>query len=432
MMMFNVYNKTGKTITINKISWQHGESFMLNVDGETNLDRLRNLQLPAHDSLFVFLKTNPAKQTSNNAVMITDAIIFDTDDAVKQVVVEAYAQNVEILRNATYYVPAHMTATKPYHVFDTLIFATDVVIDPGTRFYMHSGSVVYCLGNVTAEGTTQQPILFRGDRFDELFKDVPYDYASGNWFGIFLLQPQDSTARTYSFNNTIIRSAAVGLYAQAAMASDRPTIKILNSSIYNMTIYGVAIQNMDALIANCEISNCSANCVYLAGGKHTLIHNTIASYFNQKDAPALHNVGREDVSAVFINNISKNRLRTESYFYNNIIAGVRANNLTIASPFVAEYKGEFKNNYLINDSIEYKQFENNIFGTKEDTVFVSTMFVRDEQRYYDFRLDSVSPARHIADQSYSILYPLDRDGNERPKDEPSDAGCYQSYYPESN
>ena len=43
---------------------------------------------------------------------------------------------------------------------------------------------------------------------------------------------------------------------------------------------------------------------------------------------------------------------------------------------------------------------------------------------YDFHLDSLSSARGIADGEYSLLFPADADGVERPSEKP-DAGCFQ-------
>jgi hypothetical protein len=45
--------------------------------------------------------------------------------------------------------------------------------------------------------------------------------------------------------------------------------------------------------------------------------------------------------------------------------------------------------------------------------------------YFDFRLDSVSVARGIANKAIAEKYPLDLLGNDRIKDNSPDLGAYQ-------
>ena len=425
MMQLKVYNRQKEALCINSIRLESGDYFMVNADGETDLSQVRDILLAGGDSLYIFIKANIAHQTDNTPVLIEDKLIFVCNNRTQQVVLRAYGQNVTVLRHRFYSEPVQLNAAMPYHVFDTLLFAGDLTIEPGAVFYMHERSVIFCLGNVTIKGTPDRPVLFRGDRLDNLFSSVPYDYVSGNWTGIYLLQQEGEAARSYRLENVNIHSAAVGLYCQALPEADRSTLCLLNSVVYNMSAYGVAVLNMDALIANCEISNCATYCVYLSGGTHTLLHNTIASYFNNKVAPAMHNVGHADVAAVFINNVSKQMAHTETYMHNNIIAGVRRNNLVLATPLPLRYNGSFTHNYLQNDTLNYPQFRDNTYGTAADTVFVSTLFTSADSTYYNFRLDSVSPARGIADTAVTRLYPLDRLGNDRFADTAPDAGCYE-------
>ncbi|MGN1240585.1 MAG: hypothetical protein ACI4TV_06895, partial [Paludibacteraceae bacterium] len=57
-------------------------------------------------------------------------------------------------------------------------------------------------------------------------------------------------------------------------------------------------------------------------------------------------------------------------------------------------------------------------------VFRNTYYKYKEYRYYDFRLDSLSPARGIGDSITALSYPIDRNGTSRQYTLP-DAGCYQ-------
>ena len=186
------------------------------------------------------------------------------------------------------------------------------------------------------------------------------------------------------------------------------------------------MQNMNSEVSNCEISNAANYCVYLSGGKHTFVHNTIANFFNYKrENVSIHSVGREDVAALYISDLSKNQVRTEAVFNNNIISGWRRQNITLATALPDRYDGLFLGNFLRNDSLNTTLFPQNAYEQDNDTVFTRTYFSREEGTYYDFRLDSVSPARDIADSLTAVKYPLDRNGNKRLADGKPDAGCYE-------
>lgn len=113
----------------------------------------------------------------------------------------------------------------------------------------------------------------------------------------------------------------------------------------------------------------------------------------------------------------------QTYMYNNIVTGARANCLVLAAPLPEQYIGAFRGNYLRADSIALPQFEANVYATDSDTVFVNNHYMYKEYRYFDYHLDSVSPAIGIGDASVASSYPTDREGVSRTTR--VDAGCYQ-------
>ena len=205
-----------------------------------------------------------------------------------------------------------------------------------------------------------------------------------------------------------------------------PKISMKNSRIHNHSTYGVVLQNVNAEVVNCEISNCASYCVYLAGGKHNFVHNTIAAYYGYPytDLNLHTNILPEDVAAVYINNLSKNMAKTNSSFYNCIITGGRKRNVVVATPLSDYYEGRFEGNYLRSDSLDAAYAKNNVYATDSDScVFKNIYYLSKEYHYYDFHLDSLSPARGIGDSIAALSYPTDREGYRR-KSKP-DAGCYE-------
>ena len=424
-----VYNPNKNAINIEQVSMKDGKYFHINLDGENDMEKLRDVIVRGEDSLFLFVRAYIAPQSEDSPVFIEDKIAFKANGNIQEVTLQAYGQNVERIQGKNglkIYQDLRLTNKKPYLFYDTIVVDGDLTIEAGTTIYMHEGALIHVYGNMNASGTKEQPIIFRGDRTDMLFDSVPYRMASGQWDGIYLLYDGESALPTYTMNYVDILSGSVGLYAYSTNKDQCPQLSLTNSRIHNHSIYGLILQNIDATVANCEISNCASYCVYLAGGKHDFVHNTIAAYYGYPYTNLnIHsNIIPEDVAAVYINNLSKNMAKTISSFKNCIITGGRKNNVVVATPLAENYEGKFVGNYLRADSLAGAFAHDNVYAAEEDTaVFRNIYYKSKEYHYYDFRLDSLSPARGIADSIIAVDYPMDRDGNTR-KPHP-DAGCYE-------
>ncbi len=421
-----VRNLSKIDVLIEKIQLRDGRYFQLNIDGESDPSRWHDITIAGKDSIFIFIRANINIQDQDNPVLIEDAISFAMPHATQSVLLEAHGQDVEILRQHWITSDTTLLGLKPYLVYDYLALDTacSLTIAAGATFYMHDNAQFYIFGNLNIEGTLEQPVRVRGDRLDDILVDVPFDYVSGRWGAMYFVQPEGEN-NTYSINYLEVNS---GVYGIACLNSDmykKSNLTLLNSRIHNCAQYGLYLQNTDAEVSNCEISNCASYCVYLAGGEHRFIHNTVASYFAGNN---IQPVGREDVAAVYINNLSKQYAKTTAFFYNNIITGIRQNNVVLATPLPDKYLGDFRYNYLkVDTSSTFYTLHSgtdyaNVFAAEKDIVFRNTHFTLDAG-YYDFLLDSVSPARAIASEVVSEDFPLDRQG--LPRLPLPDAGCYQ-------
>ena len=430
-----VYNPNENALCIEQVSMRDGKYFHINLDGENNLDELRNITLRGGDSLFLFVRVCIDPLNENSPVLIEDNIAFCVNGNMQNINLQAYGQNVEKIRSDSgLVVYQHLTLTddKPYLLYDTIAIAGNLTIQAGTTIYMHAGAMIYAFGNVTAEGTQDTPIIFRGDRTDMLFDSVPYRMASGQWNGIYLIHDKRIEKQPkYQLNFVNILSGSIGLYANSEETDTAycPQLTLQNSRIHNHSIYGLVLQNVNAEVVNCEISNCASYCVYLAGGNHQFVHNTIAAYYGYPytNLNIHQNIVPEDVAAVYINNLSKNMAKTNSSFCNCIITGARPNNLVVATPFNEYYTGDFIGNYLRADSLQLPKARNNTYASKSDTtVFRNIYYLYEKYHYYDFQLDSLSPARGVADSAITVskeTFTIDRIGQKR-KAKP-DAGCYE-------
>ena len=427
-----VYNPNKNALCIERVQMREGKYFKINLDGENELDQLRDITLRGGDSLFMFVRVYIDPLNEDNPVLLDDDIAFSVNGNIQNIHLQAYGQDIIKIQgnNGKVIYPQHLTlkSNKPYLLYDAVAVAGNLTIEAGATIYMHKGAALYVYGNLTALGTKEHPIIFRGDRTDHLFDSVPYRMASGQWEGIYLLNPEGFAPPTYTMDYVDILSGTVGLYVYSEVQDTLlPHLYLNNSRIHNHSIYGLIVQNAHADVVNCEISNCASYCVYLAGGKHNFAHNTIAAYYGYPytDLNIHHNVLADDVAAVYINDLSKNRPRTRSSFFNCIITGGRKNNLVVATPLVDYYEGDFKGNYLRCDSLDKAYAQNNVYATDSDScVFKNIYYLYKEYHYYDFQLDSLSPAQGIADSTIAQIYPIDRWGVSR--ESKPDAGCYES------
>lgn len=422
-----VYNRNKEAIRIESVSMGQNSSFKINLDGETAIDNMKDIVIRGGDSMYMFVKVYINPQNSASPVLVEDSVLFKVNGRIQRMRLEAFGQDVILMHKDTLYGNTTWGGDKPYLVLDTTYAVGDVTIKEGTTFYMHDDAVIVFLGSLKIEGTLNKPVTIRGDRLDNILRDIPYDYASGKWGGLFLLPPETAIKNpTYDINYLDVHSGTLGLFCQSSRTFLLPTLKLNNSRIHNCSTYGLVVQNMNAEVVNTEISNCAGYCVYLSGGKHTFVHNTIANYFNYlKESVSIHSVRREDVTTVYISDLSKNQVRTEANFSNNVISGWRKQNVMIATSLPERYDGTFLCNFLRNDTLSTTLFPHNYYEQETDTVFLRTYMSREDKTYYDFRLDSVSPARDIADSLTAAKYPLDRNGNNRLADGKPDAGCYE-------
>lgn len=280
---------------------------------------------------------------------------------------------------------------------------------------MHDNAQLACYGGLIADGT-EKPIFIQSDRLDDLFTDIPYLYVGGKWDGLYFVKPD-----TLLLRNVSVLSGNVGCYVEG---NGQQHVTIETCRIHNHSNYGLILQDVDALVANTEISNCARYCTYLSGGRFEFVHTTIASYFNATRY-AIQTTPRVDsISPLYINNLSKQKRPTELHFLNSILSGAREKCLMLATPLPDYYAGEFAYSYLQSDTLPSRFAYHNVYGQRGDTLFVNSYY-SDKSQYYDFRLDSASLALDIADSLIATRYPTDLNGNARMADGHPDAGCYE-------
>ena len=421
-----VYNPNNKNIQISAIGLGLGSNspYRLNVDGTSSKNnQFSNIELRAKDSLYIFVEVTVDPQAVNSPVFVKDSIFFITNTNKQDIKLLAYGQNMEILRNKTIHNDSTLTAEKPYLVYGDLTVdsAKTLTLLPGCRLYFHQKSNLIVYGNLVANGTFNQPILFRGDRTDQIFEGIPYNLVSNQWGGVFLL---NKTGK-HILNHVNMNSGYVGIYFSNDDRNFCPSLDITNCRIHNFLKYGLVVQNGNVNVVNSEISNTGSYSVYLNGGKHTFIHTTIANYFNSTNV-RLQPSDRDGKAALVITELDR-VVPMETVFENCVVAGSLSDEFEILSRFEDEYHGSFSYSYILKDKPNplASMFSNVVWHDSKDKLFKNTYYDLNKKEYYNFMPDSVSPFRNIADINISQLYPVDLDGNNRLEDNHPDAGAYE-------
>ena len=113
-----VYNRHNKAIKINKLWLEGGSSsvFRFNADGYPSgqTKMLENIEIPANDSIFVFVEITPQANMQSTPVQVTDNLSFSLNGQTQKVILEAYGQDVVVLRNYSLAADETFSADKPY------------------------------------------------------------------------------------------------------------------------------------------------------------------------------------------------------------------------------------------------------------------------------------------------------------------------------
>jgi hypothetical protein len=422
---FLIYNNNNRALRISQIYLAKGSSskFRLNVDGSVNSqNKFSEIEIGANDSMFVFVETTIEATNDNNPLLIEDSVSFVLNGNKQHVMLEAFGQNIHLLKNVNITENTKFKIDKPYLIYGDLTVdsAITLTLPAGCKLFFHNNSNLLVYGNLRTEGTFEQPVELRGDRLDKVkFLDpVPYNYVAGQWGGVYLLWSKGK----HVLKNTNITSGYVGLYSPNTDRSNLPEIEIENCRIHNFVFYGIVAQNTDLTVKNSEISNTGSFTVFLSGGTHVFHQSTIANHYSSNS----FNPGSRDKNpAVMIMGLQRTApMQTE--FVNCIVSGSLDNELAIASRFLKDYKGVFTNSYIKRkQKYELTQFQNIRWYQPLDTIFRQGSFDYEKKKYFNFTPDSLSPARNIADKAVASRFPLDLNGKNRFSDDNPDAGCYE-------
>lgn len=376
---FKVYNPNKQTIEFTSISLGLGNSsfFKINING-VSATSVRNVELPAGDSLFVFVQVNIDPNDSNSPMVVQDSIIFSFNGNNMDIDLVAYGQDV-LLINGQYIYDTVWTSSKPVLVYNSMAVdsACTLIIEEGTKVHFHKDSYLYVFphGSLRVQGTLENPVVFSGDRLEKIYENIP-----GQWGGIHFTANSLDNYMEYAE----VRNAVIGIRVDSFnFASPNPTLTIKNTLIENMNYAGLLGAGSTVSATNLLIYNCGYYAVALLyGGSYDFYHCTIGNYWT---------FGNRISSSVILNNYFVSggtayvRNLENANFVNCIIYGSESDEIAFdAFPGAGEF------NYLIDHCLI--KYQGDVSGSEFSQIIVNQLpifFDIDEENY---ELDEFSPA----------------------------------------
>ncbi len=415
-MHFIVHNPYNKDLEINSIYLEGGSesNFRINIDGAPELSVSDKL-LRERDSMYIFIDVTVDPNKQNIPFLIEDNIVFNTNGKEQKVLLQAYGQdawhfdlklwkgdigfqiNDSTTNDTTFFLLLEhdtlLKADKPYYLQENLLITegVELKLSPGVEFYIHKDKSIYIQGSLKSEGTKEAPVVFRGDRLDNLFADIPYDKVPGQWGSIAL----QSTSYDNTFTHTNIRNGLTGLYVDSLSLNNNPKALLKNCRIENMTYAAIYGKTGDVEAENSVFANCAERLLVAhGGGKYEFTNCTFANYYRSPDGTThkeesvvLTNyiIGKD---AIYISDLQK------AHFTNCIIDGTIENELALLNiedekpEVTAEFNYTFDHCMIKTDVTEIDTTQttfNNVLWNKK-ALFISPT------EEWDFHLDTLSAA----------------------------------------
>ena len=149
---------------------------------------------------------------------------------------------------------------------------------------MHYNALLYVDGTLEVKGTLEEPVMFRGDRLEEFYKDKP-----GQWRFIYLSQNSHDNV----IEHAEIICGTMGVLVSASPESGlQPDLLISNTVINYMTSNGIYSLNAAVTATNLVIGDCGGSCAALIYGgaydfTHCTFYNAWPSWYSNRKLPAL-------------------------------------------------------------------------------------------------------------------------------------------------
>ncbi|MDP4281267.1 MAG: hypothetical protein Q8867_03875 [Bacteroidota bacterium] len=270
-----VFNNNNHKLNISSIRLAGGESsnFRVNINGNSSL-YVTNVEIPAHDSIFIFVKVTVDPKNKNLPFIVSDSLLFMTNGNQQTIKLVAWGQDAIFHKKEVLKGSVTWDSTLPHVIYGPLRVDTsaNLTIMPGTKIYFHKSSYLVVSKDATLKilGNLDHPVRLQGDRLDPYYCDLP-----GQWDGILL----EKGSKDDEIDYAIIKNGNWGIEIDSS-TSNNPMLKLDNTIIQNITNSGLYAYATSITSTNCVISNCGASALALTfGGSYDFRQLTIGNYW---------------------------------------------------------------------------------------------------------------------------------------------------------
>jgi hypothetical protein len=412
-----VYNRYDQPLELNSVRLAGGDQsvFRLNIDGIPG-NAATGVEILPDDSIYIFIEVTLDPNNTDSLLVIQDSIIFNTNGNIQDVDLVAWGQDVHLIRGDTLQTTTWIN-DKPYLVYQTLWIDSGHVltIDPGVKVYFHKYATMVVKGTVNINGTLDEPVVFQGDRLEELYSDIP-----GQWNGIYFWP---GTSRDNTINYLVMKNGIFGIWSDSLATTTTPNIHLTNTIIQNMSSSGIFGRGTSIRAENCVIADCGQFAVALIiGGSYEFYHCTIVNYWGGYSSTS------RTTPALFLNNYYEDingdiqvREIENAYFGNCIIYGSLENEFEVDS-----FPGgrlDYKLEYCLTkiDTSDYNMADESHFRGIINKIDPKLL----KPGEFNYSLDTLSPAMDAGLRDISVNFPLDLAGVSRLADAGPDIGAYE-------
>ncbi|MEO8069646.1 MAG: hypothetical protein ABI599_18255 [Flavobacteriales bacterium] len=414
--------------------------FRINVDGSSGLS-FTDVEILGGDSIYIFVEATLGENLANDPFIFEDHILFNTNGADQQVLLLAWGQDahfhypdqfIQGFPAFSYVVGGFdgggnqicgevetWTNDKPHVIYGYAVVdsCNKLEIQPGTKVYFHGGGGlwVYRGGWIEALGTTDDPIVFQGDRLESAYEDLP-----GQWDRIWINEG-DFANEDNKFENVEIRNNLIGIQCETwPLSVNEPTtinkLVLNNVKILNCSAAGILSRNYRITANNLLVGDAGQYSVALTGGgEYHLNHMTIGNFWDWeiRNTPAfiVTNYFEDITGAVQVRDIGTSLVR------NSIIHGSNTNEFKLDIDPLGASALTFMDDMLRTDQ-----------NVSNGSIFLSGIAVNQNPAFVDgpaddHHLTAGSYARERGLPSTPEAF-LDIDGSSRCETWP-DLGCYE-------
>lgn len=424
-----VYNPYKNPIRIDKIMLAGGKSspYRINVDGIPG--DATEVIIPSKDSIYIFIEVTIDQGNQNTPFIVEDSILFFHNNKTQKVMLVAWGQD------AVYYTPnQYIPGLPPFRIIECnttwtpakpiVIYGYAVVdsnctltIQAGTTIYFHKGSGlwVYRGGRLIATGSKDNPIVFRNDRLDHQYDDIP-----GQWDRIWI----NESSQDHILEYVQIRNSFIGLQAETLpFGNDADNVSanallLKNLRIEHTTVAGILARNYRITGGNVLIADNGQYALLITGGgTYDFTHTTIANYWTHST---------RNTPSVFITN-------EYTDLYGNTHANFTPQFIFKNGIITGSIEKEFDIKAKTGGNIDFQLYHSLIKTTASLSSGISVNnsinpagAIFTDYAQYNFHLTSSSPAINLGNLSYAQPdWINDLDQNNRTTDGQPDAGCYE-------